>query len=84
MLQEWQELLYDSCTLCARCSLVCPVGNDISYMVRKAREGMVASGNSPADVRAAAERAVKIGSPMGIRYKALAGPDQAYRSGQRP
>jgi Fe-S oxidoreductase len=71
LLQEWQELLYDSCTMCARCSMVCPVGNDIAYMVRKAREGMVASGNSPTDVKAAAERAVTIGSPMGIRYKAL-------------
>ncbi|MCP4288502.1 MAG: (Fe-S)-binding protein [Gammaproteobacteria bacterium] len=72
LLQEWQELLYDSCTMCARCSMVCPVGNDIAYMVRKAREGMVASGNSPDDVKAAAERAVRIGSPMGLRYKALA------------
>ncbi|MCB1879200.1 MAG: (Fe-S)-binding protein [Gammaproteobacteria bacterium] len=72
LLQEWQELLYDSCTLCGRCSMVCPVGNDIAYMVRRAREGMVASGNSPKDVQAAAERAVRIGSPMGIKYKALA------------
>lgn len=72
LLQEWQELLYDSCTMCGRCSLVCPVGNDITYMVRKAREGMVASGNSPKDVQSAAERAVRIGSPMGIKYKALA------------
>lgn len=72
MLVEWRELLYDSCTMCARCSMVCPVGNDIAYMVRKAREGMAASGNAPADVISAAERAVKIGSPMGIKYKALA------------
>jgi len=72
MLEGWRELLYDSCTLCARCSMVCPVGNDISYMVRKAREGMVASGNAPDDLKAAAGRAVSIGSPMGIRYKALA------------
>ncbi|MCB1758361.1 MAG: (Fe-S)-binding protein [Gammaproteobacteria bacterium] len=71
MLVEWRELLYDSCTMCARCSMVCPVGNDIAYMVRKAREGMAASGNAPADVISAAGRAVKIGSPMGIKYKAL-------------
>ena len=71
LLQEWQELLYDSCTMCGRCSLVCPVGNDIAYMVRKAREGMVASGNAPEGVKAASTRAVKIGSPMGIKLKAL-------------
>ncbi|MES9874770.1 MAG: (Fe-S)-binding protein [Candidatus Sedimenticola sp. 6PFRAG7] len=71
MLQEWQELLYDSCTMCARCSMVCPVGNDIAYMVRKAREGMVASGNAPEGVKGASTRAVKVGSPMGVTLKAL-------------
>lgn len=71
LLEEWRELLYDSCTMCARCSMVCPVGNDIAYMVRKAREGMVASGNAPEGVKGAATRAIKIGSPMGVTLKAL-------------
>ena len=71
MLEEWSELLYGSCTMCARCSMVCPVGNDIAYMVRKAREGMAASGNAPEGVRGAAIRAVTIGSPMGVKLKAL-------------
>jgi Fe-S oxidoreductase len=71
MLQEWQELLYDSCTMCARCSMVCPVGNDIAYMVRKAREGMAASGNAPEGVKGASTRAVKVGSPMGVKLSAL-------------
>ncbi|MCP4042036.1 MAG: (Fe-S)-binding protein, partial [Gammaproteobacteria bacterium] len=39
-LAGWTELVYDSCTMCGRCSMVCPVGNDITYMVRKMREGM--------------------------------------------
>ena len=71
MLEEWSELLYGSCTMCARCSMVCPVGNDIAYMVRKAREGMAASGNAPEGVKGAAIRAVTIGSPMGVKLKAL-------------
>ena len=29
-LQEWQQLLYDSCTVCGRCSLMCPMGIDIA------------------------------------------------------
>ncbi len=69
MLSEWQELLYDSCTLCGRCSLVCPVGNDLVYMIRKAREGMVASGHAPADLKDATHRAMTIGSPMGVTLK---------------
>ncbi|MEZ5671218.1 MAG: 4Fe-4S binding protein [Thiotrichaceae bacterium] len=46
-LAEWKELVYDSCTLCGRCSMVCPVGNDIVAMVRKIREGMAAAGHAP-------------------------------------
>ncbi len=65
-LDEWQELLYNSCTLCGRCSLVCPVGNDLVYMIRKAREGMVASGHAPDGLKHATIRALEIGSPMGV------------------
>jgi Fe-S oxidoreductase len=71
MLEEWEPLLYDSCTMCARCSMVCPVGNDIHYMIRKAREGMVASGHSPEGLVAASVRAVNTGSPMGLQWKTL-------------
>jgi len=71
MLAEWEPLIYDACTLCGRCSMVCPVGNDISTMIRKTREGMVASNHVPEGLVGASTRAVKIGSPMGIRLKAL-------------
>ncbi len=71
LLEEWEGLLYDSCTLCGRCSMVCPVGNDISYMIRKCREGMVASGHAPEGLIDASVRAVKTGSPMGVTLKAL-------------
>jgi Fe-S oxidoreductase len=71
MLEEWEPLLYDSCTMCGRCSMVCPVGNDIHYMIRKAREGMVASGHAPEGLVAASVRAVNTGSPMGLQWKTL-------------
>lgn len=70
-LGEWQELVYNSCTLCGRCSVVCPVGNDIVYMVRKFREGMSASGNAPEGIKGAASRTVSIGSPMGVKLHAV-------------
>jgi Fe-S oxidoreductase len=70
-LDEWERLVYDGCTLCGRCSMVCPVGNDISYMIRKAREGFVASGHAPEGIKSAVTRSVKIGSPMGVKLKAL-------------
>ncbi len=70
-LEQWQELVYDSCTLCGRCSMVCPVGNDIALMIRKTREGMAAAGQAPAGLIGATTRAVTIGSPMGVKWPAL-------------
>jgi Fe-S oxidoreductase len=70
-LEEWKELVYNSCTLCGRCSLVCPVGNDIVYMVRKFREGMALSGHAPQDIINATRRTIEIGSPMGVKLPAL-------------
>ena len=70
-LAEWEPLVYDSCTMCGRCSMVCPVGNDITYMIRKLREGMAASGHAPPDLIATTTRAVNLGSPMGIKWPAV-------------
>jgi len=70
-LHEWQDLVYDACTLCGRCSMVCPVGNDITYMLRKMHEGMAASGHAPEGLIGATTRAVKLGSPMGVKLVAL-------------
>jgi Fe-S oxidoreductase len=47
------------------------MGNDITYMIRKAREGFVASGHAPEGVKGATVRALKIGSPMGVKLPAL-------------
>lgn len=71
LLAEWSPLVYDSCSLCGRCSMVCPVGNDITYMVRKLREGMAASGNAPEGLIGAAKRTITIGSPMGVKWPAV-------------
>lgn len=70
-LEAWKPLVYDSCTMCGRCSLVCPMGNDITSMIRKMREAMTASGHAPRDLVAATRRAVEKGSPMGIQLPAL-------------
>ena len=69
---NWQEMTYDSCTLCGRCSMVCPVGNDIAYMIRKQREAYAASGYTPEGLQGASQRALDIGSPMGLTFKTLA------------
>lgn len=70
-LKNWSELVYDSCTLCGRCSMVCPVGNDITYMVRKMREGMSVAGHAPEGIIGATRRTIELGSPMGVKLQAL-------------
>lgn len=68
-LEEWQELLYDSCTLCGRCTLICPMGIDIASLVGLARHGMNQAGLVPHELWAVAERAKREGSPLGATPK---------------
>jgi Fe-S oxidoreductase len=70
-LAQWEELVYDSCTLCGRCTMACPVGVDIVYMIRREREAMVVAGYAPKDLKAATQRALEIGSPMGVTLYTL-------------
>ncbi len=70
-LREWQELLYDSCTMCGRCTLACPMGIDIAGLVALARRGMFAAGLVPHELWAIAERAEREGSPLGATPKVL-------------
>ncbi len=46
-LEKWQELIYDSCTMCGRCTMVCPMGIDIAELVKEARAGMFRAGLIP-------------------------------------
>ena len=64
-LGEWQELIYDSCTMCGRCSLMCPMGIDIATLIGQARHGMFKAGLIPDELHAVAQRAREEGSPLG-------------------
>lgn len=70
-LTAWEPLVYDSCTMCGRCTLVCPVGNDLTMMIRKMREGMSASGHGPVELIGAAQRHIDGNSAMGDLSKAI-------------
>ena len=66
-LDKWQELLYDSCNMCGRCSLICPMGIDIADLVEQARHGMFVAGLVPPDfLGAMAEKEHATGSPFGL------------------
>ncbi|MCP5265426.1 MAG: (Fe-S)-binding protein [Burkholderiaceae bacterium] len=62
-LQRWQELIYDSCTMCGRCTMVCPMGIDIAELVKEARHGMFAAGLIPERLALMDRTAQQWGSP---------------------
>jgi Fe-S oxidoreductase len=70
-LSDWEELVYDGCSMCGRCSMVCPVGVDISMVIFKVKHALAIAGFSPEGLVGATQRAVEIGSPMGITMKAV-------------
>lgn len=71
VLEAWSPLAYDGCTLCGRCSLACPLGLDVSGMIRRMREGMAVSGHAPDGLVEATRRTMTIGSPMGVTLATL-------------
>jgi len=70
-LREWEDLLFDSCTMCGRCTMVCPMGIDIASIVAVSRQAFVAAGLGPPDLLQAAENVRDKGSPLGVTSDVL-------------
>jgi len=62
-LGEWQHLLYDSCNLCGRCSLICPMGIDVSALIEQARHAMFEAGLAPKELYEKAAHQKQTGRP---------------------
>jgi Fe-S oxidoreductase len=62
-LQQWQELVYDACTMCGRCTTICPMGVDIAELVRVTRHGMYKAGLIPERLALMDRTARQWGSP---------------------
>ena len=65
-LKEWEELIFDACNMCGRCTLVCPMGIDIASITGVTRQALAAAGVGPEDLFAAADNARDRGSPLGL------------------
>ena len=69
-LENWQELVFDSCTTCGRCSMICPMGINIAELVTITRAGLANAGLVPAGLRAVQQEQEGYGTVFG------GGPDQ--------
>jgi Fe-S oxidoreductase len=62
-LDEWQHLLYDSCNMCGRCSLICPMGIDVASLIEQARHAMFEAGLAPKELYEKAAHQQRTGQP---------------------
>ena len=62
-LANWQHLLFDSCNMCGRCSLICPMGIDVAALIEQARHAMFEAGLAPKELYQKAAHQQATGQP---------------------
>jgi Fe-S oxidoreductase len=62
-LMQWQHLLFDSCNMCGRCSLICPMGIDVAALIEQARHAMFDAGLAPKELYEKAAHQKVTGQP---------------------
>ncbi len=65
-LQKWAQLVFQGCTVCNKCAMVCPMGLQLGPLIHAVRTGLTAAGLAPADLHAATVKQDTIGSPLGV------------------
>ncbi len=65
-LLNWSSYVYHACTVCNKCSMVCPMGIDLGTLIHDVRSGLAEAGVVPADLAAAVQKQIEEGSPLGM------------------
>ena len=65
-LEHWSKIIYEACTVCNKCAMVCPMGIDLGTLIHDVRSGMAEAGVVPADLLDAVNKQVEEGSPLGV------------------
>ncbi len=69
---HWSMIDYYACTMCNKCSMVCPMGINLGPLIHTMREGLSAAQAVPADLKAAVNKQLEIGSPLGVTDEVFA------------
>lgn len=79
-LRECEELVYDSCTECGRCSMVCPMGINTARGVNVMREVLYQAGLAPLELTAVAQEQAGRGTVFGVGAQQLRQAVEALRA----
>jgi Fe-S oxidoreductase len=64
-LAHWSKIVYQACTMCNKCAMVCPMGIQLGPIIHEVRTGMSDAGAVPEDLMSAVNKQVTEGSPLG-------------------
>jgi Fe-S oxidoreductase len=79
-LEKWQSLVFEACTGCGRCDMMCPMGISLSPLIRVMREGLAAAGMVPAELKALDEEQREKGTVFGVGAEQFAERVAALKS----
>jgi Fe-S oxidoreductase len=65
-IMHWSEIDYYACTMCNKCSMVCPMGINLGPLIHDVRSGLSEAKAVPADLHLAVEKQETEGSPLGV------------------
>ena len=65
-IMHWSEIDYYACTMCNKCSMVCPMGINLGPRIHDVRAGLSEAKAVPADLHMAVEKQETEGSPLGV------------------
>lgn len=64
-IEEWSLYDFHACSMCNKCSFVCPMGINIASLIGAVRAGVTAAGATPPSLKAKLDTQLKTGSPTG-------------------
>ncbi len=65
-LVHFSKIVYEACTMCNKCSMVCPMGIQLGPLIHEVRTGFSKAGVVPDDLMTAVNKQIQEGSPLGV------------------